>query len=59
MLNLHIFSNPEEMNRLTQSTEGQQYSGLQFATNSFLGNIGAPLGSDPVEEEGEEGYREE
>ena len=59
MLNLRTFSNPEEMSRLTQNAEGQQYSGLQFATNSFLGNIGAPLGRDPVEDEEEEGHGEE
>ncbi|KIK50966.1 hypothetical protein GYMLUDRAFT_252486 [Collybiopsis luxurians FD-317 M1] len=58
MLNLRTFSIPEGVNRPTQNTEGQQHSALQFATNSFLGNIGTPLGGGSVEEE-EEGYCEE
>ncbi|KIK53948.1 hypothetical protein GYMLUDRAFT_249982 [Collybiopsis luxurians FD-317 M1] len=59
MLNLRTFSNPKDMSQPIQNAEGQQYSGLQFATNSFLpGDIGAPLGCDPVEG-GEEGQGEE
>lgn len=51
MLNLRTFSNPEQMSRLTRNAEGHHHPGLQFATNSFLGNIGAPLGGESVEEE--------
>ncbi|KIK50971.1 hypothetical protein GYMLUDRAFT_252489 [Collybiopsis luxurians FD-317 M1] len=58
MLNLCTFSNPAEMSRIMRSAEGRQYSGLQFATNGFLGNIGAPLGRESTEEE-ENNYGEE
>ncbi|KIK51160.1 hypothetical protein GYMLUDRAFT_252335 [Collybiopsis luxurians FD-317 M1] len=52
MLNLRTFSSPEEMSRATQASAGQQPEGLTFATNSFLGNIGAPLDdSEEVMEE--------
>ena len=50
VLNLHTFSGPEETSTFI---EGHQYSGLQFATNSFLGNIGAPLDGRINEEEEE------
>ncbi|KIK51984.1 hypothetical protein GYMLUDRAFT_50193 [Collybiopsis luxurians FD-317 M1] len=46
MLNLRTVYSPEEM-----SAERQQYSGLQFAANSIIGNIGAPLGRESMEEE--------
>ncbi|KIK52694.1 hypothetical protein GYMLUDRAFT_250954 [Collybiopsis luxurians FD-317 M1] len=59
MLNLRTFSNPEEMSRFSQSAEGQQNSGLQFATNSFLGNIGAPLDGGSMNDEGEEQEEQE
>jgi hypothetical protein len=42
MLNLRTFSSPAELSQVTQ-TATKQLSGLHFATNSFLGNIGAPL----------------
>ncbi|KIK61524.1 hypothetical protein GYMLUDRAFT_243686 [Collybiopsis luxurians FD-317 M1] len=51
MLNLRTFSSPEEMSRATQLSEGMQFSGLHFATNSFLGNIGAPLNGDAMEKD--------
>ncbi|KIK51561.1 hypothetical protein GYMLUDRAFT_393639 [Collybiopsis luxurians FD-317 M1] len=53
MLNLRTFSNPDTItNKKTQSSAEQEYSGIHFATNSFLGNIGAPLdGGDHEEEE--------
>ena len=52
MLNLRTFSSPEEMSLLTQPSAGQRLEGLTFATNSFLGNIGAPLDdSDGIVEE--------
>ncbi|KIK52734.1 hypothetical protein GYMLUDRAFT_962934 [Collybiopsis luxurians FD-317 M1] len=53
VLNLHTFSASEETSRSRQSAERQQYSGLHFATNSFLGNIGAPLDGGTIEEEEE------
>ncbi|KIK50962.1 hypothetical protein GYMLUDRAFT_50871 [Collybiopsis luxurians FD-317 M1] len=54
VLNLHSFSDPEEVSRFSQSAEGQHYSGLKFATNSFLGNIGAPLDGGVMEDLDEE-----
>ena len=46
MLNLRIFSNSEEMGSRGHLSE------LNFATNNFLGNIGAPLdGSAQLEAE--------
>ncbi|KIK52745.1 hypothetical protein GYMLUDRAFT_49789 [Collybiopsis luxurians FD-317 M1] len=56
MLNLRTFSSPEATDSMVQSTEGQQYSGMHFATNSFLGNIGAPLDRGDFEEEDWDGH---
>ncbi|KIK52739.1 hypothetical protein GYMLUDRAFT_250993 [Collybiopsis luxurians FD-317 M1] len=55
MLSLRVYETPEEMSRASQSAGGQQNSGLRFATNSFLGNIGAPLDSESIDEEREDG----
>ncbi|KIK52743.1 hypothetical protein GYMLUDRAFT_963094 [Collybiopsis luxurians FD-317 M1] len=51
MLHLRTFSSPEAISKVAQSSAGQQYSGLCFATNSFLGNIGAPLDSGDNDKE--------
>ncbi|KIK52744.1 hypothetical protein GYMLUDRAFT_250996 [Collybiopsis luxurians FD-317 M1] len=52
ILNLRTFSNCEAIGKMGQGAAGQQYSGMQFATNSFLENIGAPLDVRDYEEEG-------
>ncbi|KIK52114.1 hypothetical protein GYMLUDRAFT_251468 [Collybiopsis luxurians FD-317 M1] len=51
VLNLHAFTLFEEENRAAQVSRERQISGLQFATDSFLGNIGAPLDGGVMEEE--------
>ena len=64
MLNLRAFSTPGEIHSKAVFT--QQLPTLNFATDSFLGNIGAPLygtaGEDEEEEEhqsqGSDGERE-
>ncbi|KIK50961.1 hypothetical protein GYMLUDRAFT_50870 [Collybiopsis luxurians FD-317 M1] len=58
VLNLRTFCTSEELSRITHDSAGKQYSGLQFATNSILGNIGAPLDGGAMEEEEEESHSE-
>ncbi|KIK53313.1 hypothetical protein GYMLUDRAFT_49336 [Collybiopsis luxurians FD-317 M1] len=50
MLSLRTFTSPEEMFKAPKTAPGQHFSGIHFATNTFLGNIGAPLDGEIWEE---------